>query len=64
MVSSGFHIKAQKIDTHTTYTRAYGYIIYWVQKRVLFLGIPVYVKNLRAYPTVESAIAFISRCEK
>lgn len=59
MIKTGLHIRTQQVVKRETYRETFGYLLYWVQERTTFLGIPLYVKNIKVFPRIEDAIKFI-----
>jgi hypothetical protein len=59
MINTGFHIKQQNLWSGQTRSYEYFKTIYWVQKKVSFLGIPLYIKNLASFGSLESALLYI-----
>ena len=64
MFKTGYHVKQQKIWAGSDNTYSYYDYIIWVQWRVTILAIPVFVKNLKGFGSVSSALSYIREMSK
>lgn len=64
MIKTGLHIQTQQVVKRETYYETFGYLLYWVQEKTTFLGIPLYVKNIKVFPRIDDAIKFVQESAK
>lgn len=64
MIKTGYHVSQQKMRTGSDNTYTYYEHIYWAQKRVTVLGIPIWIENIKGFGSAGSALEFIYEIQK